>query len=92
MLIISTQDGAACRIDIRARNNLENEANKFVATGLTMDHPDTFVGCSVMDDVGYKIARRQVDKVVAQVCASHDDVGVVEMHDCFVANKVSLES
>ena len=57
-----------------------------------MDHPDTFVGRSVMDDVGYKITRRPVDKAVAQVSAGHDDVGVVEMHDCFVANKVSLES
>ena len=41
-----------------------------------------------MDSVGYGMTRRLADEVFAQAGASRDDVGVIELHDCFAANEV----
>ena len=86
------EDGAACCIVaneafVRA-NELENQAIELVATGLGTDVPGAFDGRSAMDTVGYGMTRRLADKLFAQAGASRDEVGVVELHDCFAANEV----
>ena len=88
------QDGAACCIVanesfVRA-HKLENQAIEMVAIGLATDVPDAFAGRSAMDSVGYGMTRRLADKVFASAGANRDDVGVVELHDCFAANEVCV--
>ena len=70
-------------------HKLENQAIELVAAGLATDYADAFEGRSAMDTVGYGMTRRLADKIFAQAGASRDDVGVVELHDCFAANEVS---
>jgi sterol carrier protein 2 len=69
-------------------NKLENQAIEMVAVGLGTDVPGVFDGRSAIDTVGYGMTRRLADKLFAQAGASRDDVGVVELHDCFAANEV----
>ena len=70
-------------------NKLENQAIELVSTGLATDYPEAFEGRSAMDAVGYGMTRRLADKVFAQAGASRDEIGVIELHDCFSANEVS---
>jgi hypothetical protein len=42
-----------------------------------------------METVGYRMTQRLADKIFTQAGASRDDVGVVELHDCFAANEAS---
>ncbi len=60
-----------------------------VVIGQATDFPDAFAGRSAMDSVGYGMTRRLADKVFASAGANRDDVGVIELHDCFAANEVS---
>jgi len=87
-----TSDGAACCIVANEAfvhaNKLENQAIELVAAGLATDYPDAFAGRSAMDTVGYGMTRRLADKVFAQAGAVQDDVGVIELHDCFAANEL----
>ena len=69
-------------------NKLENQAIELVATGLGTDVPGAFDGRSAIETVGYGMTRRLADKVFAQAGASRDEVGVIELHDCFAANEV----
>ncbi|KAH9024402.1 hypothetical protein EDB84DRAFT_1440700 [Lactarius hengduanensis] len=74
-------DGAAVFTSPQISNELtklENQAIELVATGLATDYLDAFAGRSAMD----------TDKIFAQAGASRDDVGVVELHDCFAANEL----
>jgi len=73
-------------------NKLENQAIELVATGLATDYPEAFAGRSAMDTVGYGMTQRLADKIFTQAGASRDDVGVVELHDCFAANEARAES
>ncbi|KAF8480738.1 thiolase-like protein [Russula ochroleuca] len=87
-----TSDGAACCVVaneafVRA-HKLENQAIELVAIGLATDFPEAFAGRSVMDSVGYGMTRRLADKVFAWAGANRDDVGVIELHDCFAANEL----
>ena len=70
-------------------NKLENQAIELVATGLGTDYPDALAGRSAMETVGYSMTQRLADKIFAQAGASRNDVGVVELHDCFAANEAS---
>ena len=88
------QDGAACCIVaneafVRA-HKLENQAIELAAIGLGTDFPEAFAGRSAMDTVGYGMTRRLADKVFTRAGANRDEVGVVELHDCFAANEVCL--
>jgi sterol carrier protein 2 len=88
-----SQDGAACCIlaneSFVREHKLENQAIELVATGLATDYPDAFAGRSAMETVGYRMTQRLADKIFTQAGASRDDVGVVELHDCFAANEAS---
>ncbi|KAH9172836.1 hypothetical protein EDB89DRAFT_1905739 [Lactarius sanguifluus] len=69
-------------------HDLAKIAIELVATGMATDFADVFAGCSAMDTVGYGMTRRLADKIFAQAGASRDDVGAVELHDCFAANEL----
>jgi sterol carrier protein 2 len=71
-------------------HKLDNQAIELVAIGLATDFPEAFAGRSVMDSVGYGMTRRLADRVFAWAGANRDDVGVIELHDCFAANEVRI--
>ena len=71
-------------------HKLENQAIELAAIGLATDFPEAFAGRSAMDSVGYGMTRRLADKVFRSAGASRDDVGVIELHDCFAANEVCI--
>ncbi|KAG5646915.1 hypothetical protein DXG03_001991 [Asterophora parasitica] len=90
-----TSDGAACCIvaseDFVHKHALENQAIEIVAQALTTDSPVTFEGRSAMDVVGYTMSKTCADKVFKEAGFAEgdgrDQVGVVELHDCFAANE-----
>lgn len=94
----SYQDGAACNIvaseDFVRKHGLENQAIEIVAQALTTDEPITFESKSAMEVVGYGMSKKAADQVFAQAGlhgrAGRDQVGVVELHDCFAANEVCV--
>ena len=72
-------------------HKLENQAIEIVAQALETDHPAAFESGSAMEVVGYGMTKRCADKVFAQAGFApgqgRDEVGVVELHDCFSANE-----
>lgn len=72
-------------------HKLENQAIEIVAQGLETDHPAAFESRSAMEVVGYGMTKRCADKVFAQAGFApgqgRNEVGVVELHDCFAANE-----
>ncbi|KAH9476997.1 Non-specific lipid-transfer protein [Psilocybe cubensis] len=91
-----TSDGAACCIvaseDFVHAHGLENQAIEIVAQALTTDGHSTFEGRSAMDVVGYEMSKICADKVFKEAGFAEgqgrDQVGVVELHDCFAANEL----
>ena len=69
-------------------HHLENQAIEIVAQGLGTDEPLAFESKSAMELVGFSMTRRVADEVFRAAGASRDDVGVVELHDCFAANEL----
>ena len=67
----------------------EDQAIELVPTGLWTDYPNGFAGCSAIETVGFRMVQRPADKIFAQAGASRDDVGVVELHDCFATDEAS---
>lgn len=74
--------------------NLENQAIEVVAFGLETDQPVTLESNSAMEVVGYSMTKRCADKVFAEAGFAsgngRDEIGVMELHDCFAANEVCL--
>ena len=72
-------------------HKLENQAIEIVAQALETDRPATFESGSAMEVVGYGMTKRCADKVFAQAGFApgrgRDEVGVVELHDCFASNE-----
>lgn len=93
-----TQDGAACCIvaseDFVHAHKLENQAIEIVAQALETDHPATFDSESAIELVGYGMTKRCADKVFAQAGFApgqgRDEVGVIELHDCFSPYEVGV--
>lgn len=87
-----TSDGAACCVlaneEFVHKHGLENQAIELVATALQTDTLSAYENRDAMDIVGYGMTRSCADKVFADANASREDVGVVELHDCFSANEV----
>ena len=75
------------------KHGLENQAIEIVANAMTTDDPSTFETRSPMDVVGYTMSKNCADEVFAQAGfkkgEGRDQVGVVELHDCFAANEVN---
>ncbi|KAI6153161.1 thiolase-like protein [Pisolithus tinctorius] len=93
-----TSDGAACCIVASEAfvhaHKLENQAIEIVAMALETDDPTSFESNSAMEVVGYSMTRRCTDKVFAQAGFApgkgRDEVGVLELHDCFAANELIM--
>ncbi|KAH7926214.1 thiolase-like protein [Leucogyrophana mollusca] len=91
-----TSDGAACCIvaseEFVHAHKLENQAIEIVAQGLETDEPAAFESSSAMEVVGYGMSKRCADKVFQQAGfkanEGRDQVGVVELHDCFSSNEL----
>lgn len=72
-------------------NGLENQAIEIVSTALMTDDPSTFESKSAMNVVGYSMTKNCADKIFAEAGFApgegRDQVGVLELHDCFSANE-----
>lgn len=59
---------------------------------MTTDTEKTFNDNNAMEVVGYSMSKNCADKVFAEAGFApgkgRDEVGVVELHDCFAANEV----
>ena len=90
------QDGAACCIVASEafvhKYQLENQAIEIVAQALVTDDPSTFESKSAMNIAGYGMSKACADKIFAEAGFQNgegrDEVGVVELHDCFASNEV----
>lgn len=75
-------------------HKLENQAIEIVAQALETDNPATFESGSAMEVAGYGMSKRCADKVFAQAGFApgqgRDEVGVVELHDCFATNEACM--
>lgn len=73
-------------------HSLENQAIEIVAQALSTDGPETFETPSAMNVVGYGMTKACTDKVFREAGFAEgqgrDQVGVIELHDCFAANEV----
>ncbi|KAI0056781.1 thiolase-like protein [Artomyces pyxidatus] len=91
-----TSDGAACNIVASEAfvhaHGLENQAIEIVSQALVTDGPETYDGGDAMNVIGYSMAKRCADKVFKQAGFAEgegrDQVGVIELHDCFSANEL----
>lgn len=91
-----TSDGAACAIvaseEFVHAHKLENQAIEIIAQTLTTDQPSAFESKSAMEVVGYSMSKDAADKAFAQAGFApgegRDQVGVIELHDCFAANEL----
>ena len=75
-------------------HGLENQAIEIVAQALCTDEPSAFESKSAMEIVGYGMSKTCAEKVFRKAGfregEGRDQVGVVELHDCFAANEVCL--
>ena len=93
------KDGAACCIiaseDFIHQHGLENQAIEIVGNALVTDGIETFETRSAMEVVGFAMTQRCADEVFSQAGfpkgEGRDQVAVVELHDCFATNEVSLK-
>jgi len=96
MLISPIQDGAACCIiaseSFVHAHGLENQAIEIVAQALCTDGPLAFESSSAMEVVGYDMTKTAADRVFEEAKVKREEVGVVELHDCFAANEVHRQS
>ncbi|KZT06237.1 thiolase-like protein [Laetiporus sulphureus 93-53] len=91
-----TSDGAACCIvaseDFVHKHKLENQAIEIVSQALYTDEPETFESKSAMEVVGFGMTQKCADKIFHDAGFNErdgrDQVGVVELHDCFAANEL----
>ena len=78
--------------DFVHKHGLENQAIEIVAQALTTDNPLAFEANSAMEVVGYTMSKNCADQVFREAGfkegQGRDQVGVVELHDCFAANEV----
>lgn len=74
------------------KHKLENQAIEVVANVLKTDEPVTFESRSAMEVVGYSMSKAAADAAFAMAGfkegEGRDQVGVVELHDCFAANEL----
>ena len=58
------------------------------AQAMTTDTPSTFDAKDMMRLVGYDMAKAAANKVYEQSGVGPEDIGVVELHDCFAHNEL----
>lgn len=91
-----TSDGAACAIVasesfVRA-HGLENQAIEIVSQALCTDQPGTFESKRAIEVVGFGMTKHCANQVFNAAGFNEgegrDEVGVIELHDCFSANEL----
>ncbi len=82
-----------CSADFAARHGVRAPV-RMRAQAMTTDGPGTFDdGTSMMNLVGYGMAKRAADQVYEEAGVDPLDIRVAELHDCFSTNEVlSYES
>ena len=70
-----------------ARHGLKADV-AILGQAMTTDYAETFAGRSMMSVVGYEMTREAARSVYAQAGVGPEDIGVVELHDCFSANEL----
>lgn len=70
-----------------AKHNL-NAGVEIVAQALTTDGPGAFDSKSMMNVIGYGMAKEAARQVYDAAGIGPDDVQVVELHDCFTPNEL----
>jgi acetyl-CoA acetyltransferase len=87
-----TSDGAGCAIlaseDFVKRRGLQAKAVEIVGMAMATDLPSTFADRSCIKLVGYDMTQTAAHKAYEQSGFGPEDVGVVELHDCFSANEL----
>ncbi|KIJ33036.1 hypothetical protein M422DRAFT_183703 [Sphaerobolus stellatus SS14] len=91
-----TSDGAGCCIvateEFVKSRGLENQAIEIVSQVLVTDDTVTFESKSAMELVGYGMSKTAAQAAFKQAGFAPDEgrdqVGVVELHDCFAANEL----
>jgi sterol carrier protein 2 len=61
---------------------------RILAQAMTTDTPATFESRSMMQLVGYDMAREAARRVYEQAGVGPDDIDVCELHDCFAQNEL----
>ena len=68
------------------------QAIEIISQALTTDSSETFETKSAMELVGYSMTKNAADQVFRKAGfkdgQGRDQVGVIELHDCFAANEV----
>jgi sterol carrier protein 2 len=96
LMCCPTSDGAACCIVASEafvrKHKLENQAIEIISQALTTDSSETFETKSAMELVGYSMTKNAADQVFRKAGfkdgQGRDQVGVIELHDCFAANEL----
>lgn len=85
-----TSDGAGCAIICNEKfmldHGLQDQAVQIVAMELTTDVPKMFD--SNIQLVGYSMTKNAAEKVYEKSGVKPEEIGVVELHDCFSANEL----
>lgn len=83
--------GAAAAVlvsaDFAARHAIYSSV-EIVAQALTSDMPGTFKDGSMIDVVGFGMAREAARQVYEAAGVGPDDIAVIELHDCFTPNEL----
>ncbi|KAF8599287.1 thiolase-like protein [Ceratobasidium sp. AG-I] len=96
LMCCPTSDGAGCIIvaseSFVHEHNLENQAIEIIGQSMHTDPPATFESRSAMEIVGFEMTQRAAVDAFNQAGegARRDNVGVVELHDCFAANELLM--
>ncbi|CAE6430793.1 unnamed protein product [Rhizoctonia solani] len=96
LMCCPTSDGAGCVIlaseSFVHAHKLENQAIEIIGQSMYTDGPVTFESGSAMEIVGFDMTRRAAEDAFAQAGEGNnrDNVGVVELHDCFAANELLM--
>ncbi|KAF8207618.1 putative thiolase [Mycena galopus ATCC 62051] len=88
------RDGWSVEQDFVHAHGLENQAIEIVAQALSTDGPEAFESSSAMEVVGYNMTKVCADQVFRDAGFAEgqgrDQVGVLELHDCFAANELIM--
>jgi sterol carrier protein 2 len=87
-----TSDGAGAAIlaseEFVKKHGLAKQAVEIAGMAMTTDFPSTFETKSCIKLIGYDMTRKAAEKVYQQSGFGPEDVGVVELHDCFSCNEL----
>ncbi len=71
-----------------ARHHGLDTSVAIAAQSMTTDGASSFEGASMMRVIGYDMMKEAARQVYESAAVGPDDVGVVELHDCFTTNEV----